>query len=232
MTLTILGSESLGNCYLLQSADEVIIIEAGIRCDILKQALDYNFTNVVGCLVSHGHGDHAKYAKEYAKNGIDIYSSIDTIRMLNLDGYRFNRFKEEMFMLGSFVIFPFQVPHGVTCHGFLINHIESGKILFVTDASHIPHKFNSLTHICIEANYSDAAMVNTRAMGHHMALDTALSFIADNDPHKVRNIILLHLSATNSDERQFVTAVKSIAPHADVHIADTGVVVNLNKHPF
>lgn len=234
MTLTILGSESLGNCYLLTTdTGQTLILEAGIRVDQVKHALDYDLSNVVGCLVTHQHGDHAKYVRDYAKAGIDIYMHKDTFSALGVVNHRINVFNDNSLLnLLPFAVRPFAVPHGVTCHGFLINHPESGKILFVTDASHIPHRFSGLTHLCIEANYSDEAMVSDRQVGHHMALDTALSFVKDNEPHNVRNIVLLHLSASNSDAMQFTKSVQEVAPHAVVTIADKGVTVNLNKTPF
>ena len=40
MTLKVLGSESAGNCYLLESFFEILIIEAGIRLNDVKKSLN------------------------------------------------------------------------------------------------------------------------------------------------------------------------------------------------
>ena len=234
MELKILGSESSGNLYLLTSdTGETLILEAGIRVQEVKQALDFDLSNVNGLIVSHLHQDHAKYAKDYAKAGIMVYSHESTLERTKV-GYRGISIEHgKLFHAGSFSIIPITVPHGgVQCFGFLISHPESGKILFVTDAQFIPHRFNNLTHILIEANYSDEANTTGHGIGAHMALDTTLKFIQANNPHNLRNVVLLHLSATNSNEKEFIRQVKSVAPHADVTVADKGVTVNLNIHPF
>ena len=239
MKLHVLGSESKGNCYLLTSnSGQTLIMEAGVRMDEVKKALNFDLSGVVGCLCTHQHGDHFRYADRYAKAGIDIYASAETLWGMNFI-HRINVVYRHSIPgssyaahIGEFTVLAFPVPHGVPCIGFLISHPESGKILFVTDAAYIPHKFTGLKHILIEANYSDEAMVNVRAVGHHMALDTALNFIRDNDPHKLRNVVLLHLSASNSDEKEFIKQVKQVAPHAEVTVADKGVVVDLSRNPF
>ena len=59
MKLKVLGSNSLGNCYILENKDEALILEAGIKLVNVKKALNYNISKIVGCLVSHEHNDHA-----------------------------------------------------------------------------------------------------------------------------------------------------------------------------
>ena len=235
MILECLGSESAGNSYILKAdSGEVLLLEAGINFKEVKKALGYNLSGVVGCFVTHAHFDHSKYIRDFAKAGIDCYCNQDTIEKLSLQSnHRVQNMPEKkLFHIGRFTIIPFSVVHNVPCNGFLIHHPESGKILFATDAAFIPHRFTGLSHILIEANYSDEAMVSDRAVGHHMALDTALTFIRQNVSPTLRNVVLLHLSATNSDEKQFIKEVKSVAPCADVVAADKGVVVNLSINPF
>ena len=53
MKLKVLGSNSLGNCYILENKDEALIIEAGIKLPKVKAAMNYNIKKIVGCLVSH-----------------------------------------------------------------------------------------------------------------------------------------------------------------------------------
>lgn len=165
--------------------------------------------------------------------GIDCYTSQETINHLKLSHHRLNRISNKgLFTVGNFKIMPFNVVHNLPCMGFLVSHSESGKILFITDAAFINHKFSNISHLLLECNYSDDAMVSTRQVGHHMELSTALDFIQANSSPDLRNVVLLHLSATNSNERKFVDAVKAITPHADVVAADKGVTVNLNRLPF
>ncbi len=233
MTLKVLGSESSGNCYLLESFFEIIILEAGISFHEVKKALNYDLRKITACFITHSHGDHCKYAADYMKAGIDIYTSSETIQAAGLSGHRLHPIQSNsMIRIGEFKIIPFPVPHGVPTLGFLISHPFSGSILFVTDAACIPNKFNSLNHILIEANYQDDILTSDRAVGKHMSLDTCLEFLRANDMKQVRNIVLLHLSSANSDAKLFKKSVKTIAPNASVWVADKGLEVYLSKYPF
>ena len=233
MILKVLGSESAGNCYLIESDIECLIIEAGIRLQEVKKALNYNLSKVIGCLISHSHGDHCRYARDYLKAGINIYTSNHTVDANDMTGHRIHPIKHyEVVTIGDFKVIPFPVPHGVPTLGFFIKHPGAGSILFVTDAACIPNRFYNLNHILIEANYEDSILTNDRAVGHHMSLDTCLGFLRANDLSLVRNIVLLHLSSGNSDAGMFAKSVKALAPKAKVFIADKNLEVNLSKYPF
>ena len=78
MKLKVLGSSSSGNCYILESDTEALIIEAGLPFIEVKKALNFNVRKIVGVVVSHSHGDHAKYVAEYKKSGINIFQLFDT----------------------------------------------------------------------------------------------------------------------------------------------------------
>jgi phosphoribosyl 1,2-cyclic phosphodiesterase len=233
MILKVLGSESAGNCYLIESDIECLIIEAGIRLQEVKKALNYDLGKVIGCLISHSHGDHCRYARDYLKAGINIYTSDHTAITKEMIGHRIHIIKHyEVVTIGDFKVIPFPVPHGVPTLGFLIKHPASGSILFVTDAAFIPHKFSNLSHILIEANYEDAILTNDRAVGNHMSLDTCLEFLRVTDIKQIRNIVLLHLSSENSDSNMFAKSVKSVAQNAFIWIADKDLEINLSKYPF
>lgn len=67
MKLKVIGSSSKGNGYALIADDEILLIEAGCKLIEVKKAIDWQIGKVVGCLVSHRHGDHAAHIKEYMK---------------------------------------------------------------------------------------------------------------------------------------------------------------------
>ena len=77
--LKVLGSNSKGNCYLLSTSKETLIIECGIKYKDILAGLDYDLSKVVGCLVTHEHKDHSKAMQELSDNGVDIYASYMTI---------------------------------------------------------------------------------------------------------------------------------------------------------
>ena len=55
MKLKVLASGSSGNCYLISSSRESILIECGIRFKAIKNKLNFDLSNIAGCLISHEH---------------------------------------------------------------------------------------------------------------------------------------------------------------------------------
>lgn len=55
MKLTCISSESLGNGYILESSDDILLLEAGIKLSIVKQYLNYDLSKVRGVCLTHGH---------------------------------------------------------------------------------------------------------------------------------------------------------------------------------
>lgn len=88
MVLKVLGSSSHGNSYILENDREALLLEAGVRFASVKQALDYNITKVVGCLITHEHKDHAGYINEVLKATVPVYASAGTIENTPIEGPR------------------------------------------------------------------------------------------------------------------------------------------------
>jgi len=221
MNLHILSSSSKGNGYILQNDSEALIIEAGVRLSEVKKALGWNLGKVAGCLLSHVHGDHSKYVREYLNAGIDLFTSRGTIEALGETNHRLHAVTaQSMNFLGMFRVKPFLVEHDcIEPFGFLLQHPECGKVLFATDTGYLEYLFDGLSNIIIEANYSDnildanirsgrtPAIVRKRVLGYHMELGVLLDFFNANDLREVNNIVLIHLSDGNSDAEQFRQAV-------------------------
>lgn len=55
-TLTVIGSGSSGNCYLLRCGNETLILDCGRRFKEVKIALGFNIRQIVGAVVTHEHG--------------------------------------------------------------------------------------------------------------------------------------------------------------------------------
>lgn len=247
MKLKILGSSSKGNCYILENESEALLIECGVKLDIVKQELNFNIRKVVGCLLTHEHGDHAKYLSEFMKCGINVYASKGTHAACGTsDNHRaYTTGDEPSYNIGGFKIMPFDVKHDAAEPlGFLINHSETGNVLFLTDTYYVPYKFKNLHNIIVEANYSKEIIDKKRSLGYlpqflndriiksHMSLETCKELLQANDLTQVNNIVLIHLSDGNSDALHFQTEIQNITGKT-VHIADAGVIIeNFNKTPF
>lgn len=250
MKLHVLGSSSKGNCYLFESKSQVLILEAGLPLKAVKEALNFDLSRVAGCIISHLHSDHSKCAEDFIKNGIHIYANTETIGHITkgIDSSLTTRIYAPgkqgcQFSVGDFRIVPFSVKHDVPCLGFLINHPESGNILFVTDTHYIPNTFKGLNQILIEANYEERILNENlidgkidnmryqRVLRSHMSLETCVEALKANDLKGVQNIVLMHLSPQNSDAKLFKSRVIE-ATGKNVHIALKGLVIDFNKEPF
>lgn len=245
MKLTIIGSNSKGNCYILQNAEEALIIEAGCHIDKIKQALGFNIRKVAGCILTHEHGDHADFAGHVIKAAINLHASHGTLKALNLSGYRckvMTSQKEEK--IGNFRVIPFDSRHDAAQPlGFIINHKETGNILFLTDSIYSPYTFEGLHNIIVEANYSfdiirqktselllDKALAS-RIIKSHMSFENTLQLLKANDLSKVNNIVLIHLSDGNSDEDLFRRETIK-ATGKNVTVATAGMEIEFNRTPF
>lgn len=223
MKFKTIASGSKGNCYLLETEQGNLLIEAGLPIKRIKQGLNYNFSNIQGCLISHEHMDHAKSIMEIAKLGIDIYASEGTLKALNCSSHRFIPVRNgQAQSIGEFQVLPFKTEHDVAEPlGFLIKQ-GNRRLLFATDTYYLRYKFNDLTHIAIECNYVKSVMeeglengtINisriARTMKSHMSLENLLEFLKANDLSKVEEIHLLHLSDDNSSIPIMLREIKKI----------------------
>ena len=54
MVLTVLGSSSSGNCYLLTSSSgQTLVLDAGVKFSEVQKSLNYKTDDVVGVLCTH-----------------------------------------------------------------------------------------------------------------------------------------------------------------------------------
>ena len=242
MKLIVIGSNSAGNSYALDAGGEILLLEAGLKMADVKRAIDFRLQDVVGCCITHVHGDHAKYATEYAKFGVKVFC--------NQHAYDSKQFPYgtcqpisagRTYHIGSFSVAPFDVAHDVPCLGFLIKHPDMGILLFATDTYKVPINITGIDHYLIEANYSDellkqnvwADKINRaqadRIMLSHMSLDYTVKYLRDCDAQKsTKTVTICHLSERNSDPAQFKSAVES-ALGVPTYIAQKGLVVELNQ---
>ncbi len=245
MKLRVLGSSSHGNCYLLRSetTGEVLVLEAGVRMQTVKKALDFRISDIVGCCVTHEHGDHAKYAGQFAGSLIPMVMSKGTADAVGIADYWYPTSKCPL-RLGGFRILSFPVRHDAADpRGFLIQHKECGTVLFATDTYYLPNTYPGLNNILIECNYrldildSNIAAgivptaVRDRIVKSHMSYNTCCETLGANDLSQVNNIVLIHLSADNSHAEEFLSGISALT-EKQVSVASTGMEIDFNKTPY
>ena len=229
MKLHVLGSSSSGNCYLFQSekTGEVLAVEAGVKFNKVKKVLDFNLNSIVGCIVSHEHGDHAKCVGDFINACIPCYMSQGTKHALG--------FSSSYWAKG---LLPFEP------YGYLIRHEECGTVLFATDTYFLKYKFPGLNNVMLECNYSKeildanftAGRIDKkryeRTIKSHMSYDNCLLTLQANDLSQVCNILLLHLSDNNSNATEFIHGIERLYPEIEITAATNGLSLTFNKNPY
>lgn len=219
-----LASGSKGNCYHITDGSTQLLLECGISIGRIKRGLNFRLSEVAGCLVSHFHKDHSKEVRKINQMGIDCYMSLGTAKELGigLDTVQICS-SQKPFKIGTWTILPFDVQHDAAePFGYLLQNREGEKLLFATDTYYIKYRFEGLTHIMVECNYSSDILEQNlseglisltqyqRLLQSHFCLDNVKNFLQANDLSKVQEIWLLHLSDRNSDETRFKREIQEL----------------------
>lgn len=245
MKLKVLGSSSRGNCYLLESDDSVLAIEAGIPFREVKQALGWDISRLSACIVSHRHGDHAAHVKDFVSAGVTVFALPDVFEHA---GLRTRVYCKEVwpgkgYRKGRWSIIPISVVHDVPCVGYIIEHPEMGRTVFVTDTMMLEYRIPCVNHYMVECNYADDVlqrnidngsvlpMMRERLHGTHMELETTKGIIAGADRTDLQNVVLIHLSDGNSDEKRFVAEIEAVSG-VPTYAADNGMEIDFSLTPF
>lgn len=235
--LITVGSGSSGNAYILECDNEILLLELGVSWKEILKALDFKLDKVVGCLCSHAHGDHAKSVKDALRAGISVYST---------QGVQFIHPKVkvpkmgEKTQIGGFLIQPLEVPHSCECYAYIVQHPEIGKLVIATDCSAFKYKIKEVNHWLLEANYSEQILIDKMCdddlgrslYGNHLELEDTVAVLKANFCSATQSVTLIHLSDTNSNEKEFVQRVKDEFGFENVSAAYAGQVINLEKEEF
>lgn len=233
-SLTCLGTNSSGNCYILECGGECLILDAGVPFKDVKVALDFKINKITAVLVTHEHKDHSKYVEQYKKAGIPVIMP-------------FSENKGRLSRRSNFMIRPFELTNkdgefvhtnadGSRCpvFGFFITHPEMGKFVYATDCEVIKWRFSKVNHILVEANYDmetleedeDSEYKKAHVFRGHHSIQTACRFLKQNNSFQLRTVVLCHLSETNSDEERFKQMAEE-AINYPVYVAKKGLVIDL-----
>ncbi|MBO0456318.1 MBL fold metallo-hydrolase [Enterococcus hulanensis] len=220
------GSGSSGNGYLIDDGHSQLMIEAGVQFKKVQQAMRFNFSKIVGCLISHEHRDHCKYVPQFIDStSIEFFSTQGTFKGMSEDPflhlhandyYRFSFLKySETTRIGTWFVSPFKTEHDAAepC-GFMIDNTAGDRLIFITDSYYVKYRFPNVTHLMIEANFSkeviDEKMISgydvkrkNRLFESHFDFEQTKSFIKKNQSDRLQEVWLLHLSDANSIEKQF-----------------------------
>jgi phosphoribosyl 1,2-cyclic phosphodiesterase len=242
MKLKIIGTGSDGNCYALESDNEILLLDLGLSELEIKKGINFNISKIAGCIVTHHHEDHAKSAKKFENMYVSVYKP-----------YEYDGVKRNKVVFRNFSIYPIpmldkemktwqhsdQSGNECKCYGFLIIHPEIGKLLYITDTKLIIWNFKEqcIDHILIGTNYDENYLTKNPAkkkhvLSGHLSLNQSCEFVRQNATNNLKNIIMCHLSDWNSDDEYFINEMKKVALKANVYVAKRGMTIDVNEVPF
>lgn len=239
MELIVIGSSSKGNGYVLNGTQEALCIEAGTKLIEAKKALNFDLQKVRGCIVTHVHNDHSRYAKDYAEGGIHVLALAQVLETKGITRNATSITLGNAYRLGGFVVTPFALQHDVPCVGYVVQHAECGKVVFITDTYACQYRFKGVNNYLLECNYSDEILeanvaagrvqpaMRDRLLTSHLELSNCIRYLQTSDLSQVQKVVLIHLSDGNSNETQFVQQVRE-ATGKRVYAANAGMVLQFN----
>lgn len=213
MELRIVGSSSKGNGYLLEAENgDQLLIEAGCHLREYQGVGRLKRSCACGMIVSHEHGDHCKYVREFTNAGIDVYSTA-AVKENNKFGVTAVE-HGKTYQVGDFRVTPLKVEHDVECFAYLVHHPEMGTLMFATDCWNLHQVVKGVSHYLIEANYQDEVLdeyVRTgktiqsmadRVRLSHMSLKHCVEYLKMCDAGKTaKTITLIHTSERHLDKK-------------------------------
>lgn len=249
MRLYVAQTGSAGNTYILSGDDgENLILDAGAP---VKSVLPHipDVRKVRGLLISHEHGDHARYWQEYGKKGIHVIGSHGTLSALNSKGpldFCSMACKvaivplDEVRNFGEFTVMAFPTQHDAAePTGFLIRYRPTGEqIVYATDTYYLKHTFPKTTYWIVECNYCEDLIgaetdevLKQRLRESHMSLRRLVDTLKANDLTQTAKIVLVHLSDKRSDEARMIREISAVTD-AEVVAAHNGEEIELSRTPF
>ena len=220
-----IGSGSSGNCYFLQTANDAILIDAGVGIRNIKKHL-YNYglslDSVHHILITHDHADHIKsvgvISTEY---NIPVYTSKEVHegimrnfcvpRKIPADNCKIIEVGQH-YTIGDFSVTTFPVPHDSCGNiGYRID-IDGVTFCLMTDVGHVTeemqHHIGEANYLVLEANYDEEMLRTGPYPQHlkerissgngHLSNKVCAETIANYATPALRHVWLCHLSEENN----------------------------------
>lgn len=227
LKLKVLGSSSLGNCYILENDTEELMIECGVRYSKIFNYIDDK--KMIGVLVSHKHSDHLNVDTLKMVNK-PVYSNEMTLNSIeHYVGAKSPLQATKIVKIGGFVVMPFLVYHDVDNFGYLIkDKVSNHKVVFITDSSTYTNiHFKDIDTFIVEANNSEKWLeekndlefkdYRTYSEFGHCSIEKTIEFLKENVNHNTKNIVLIHISSSYEDYEEFGRMVKKEFPKLNVY---------------
>lgn len=241
------GSGSSGNSCYVGTSHGGVIIDAGVRADIIESKIKANgidIKKVQGVLLTHDHSDHVKYAYTLVRNNRHM-KVFCTNRVLNallrrhdiskrIKDYHAAIFKEIPFKVGELEITAFEVPHdGSDNMGFSLSY-QGRNFVLATDMGEIVprarHYISEADYLVIESNYDCLMLKNGRYPEYlkarirtsrgHMDNELTAAFLKEIYSRRLKHIFLCHLSKDNNTPEKALEKIRTALQEAGAKVGE------------
>jgi phosphoribosyl 1,2-cyclic phosphodiesterase len=217
-SLTVLGSGSAGNCSLIATSQCRLLIDAGFSARQITQRLESIGVppeSLDGILITHEHSDHVAGLEIFCRRFcVPIYSNPLTAETLCrgslADFPNWNLFATgAVFSVKDIEIQSFYVPHDAVDPTAFVFTATEGSIGFLTDLGYAPklalERIRQVDTLVVETNHDERMLqedsrrpwsVKQRILSRHghLSNDAAAKFVASIAGHRLRRVVLGHLS--------------------------------------
>ena len=231
-----LYSGSSGNSLFVESENTKILVDAGMSCKKIEEALssiNEDVSSINAILVTHEHSDHIKGLSTISKKyDIPVFSTKETFDAMptqteKLNEKNINYYKpDEKFSIGDLEILPFSIPHdAVNPCGFNIIE-QNNQISIATDIGQMTKSvldhLEGSQFILLESNYDTEVLkccaypfsLKSRIAGckghlSNMMAGKTISYLIKNS--NLKTAMLGHLSKeSNFPELAYQTVVNEL----------------------
>ena len=219
------GSGSSGNCYLLFTERDALLIDVGIGVRTLKKYFSeygLQIQQVHHVLITHDHADHVKSVGAFSNDyHVPVYATYEVHHGIE-ENYCVRRKIQPInaklielgkdFTLGDFHISCFNVPHDSNGNvGYMIEH-EGIVFCLITDAGHVTEEMKSYirkaNYLILEANHDEEMLkggaypeyLKKRVASDdgHLSNIACAEALAENATPELKHVWLCHLSEENN----------------------------------
>lgn len=222
-----LVSGSSGNALYLEHKNTKILIDCGISCSRICEALksiDVSPADIDGILVTHEHSDHVSGIKVFTnKFDCPVYTGEKTLEKITCyDGI--SVVAGEFFETGDISVMPFNIPHDASQPFGYTFMLDGVKLSVATDMGKIDARvaetLRGSEFVFIEANH-DVEMLKTgpypyylkeRIRGNegHLSNEQCASLVAALARTGTSRFVLGHLSNTNNTPQIALDTVANV----------------------
>ena len=242
------GSGSSGNCYLLTTPNDALLIDLGVGLRGLKKDFrnyGLSLSMVHHVLITHDHADHIKSVGSFSHDyNIPVYATREVHVGINRNYCITQKISSELarviekgktYQIGDFSVSPFGVPHDSSDNVGYFIEAEGTNFCVMTDVGTVTDEMKEYIrrarHLVIEANHDEEMVMSgpypqflkTRILsqtGHLSNRNCALALI-ENMSEDLRNVWLCHLSEEKNHPELARKTVESL-------LRDYGIIAGVD----